>query len=303
MLRERTTGRCGLIRVTKPRCGIIKIHLRIKLRPNGIRVTELRDREDREPGSTYVQKDLTERFSWSKFFEELHKHQKGEKKGKYEKFHEVRRKAEKDDEASATAMPDDFQLMAIVAGGGEFEHNQLAYMPFPSMMPLVRVVMSVDTSTSTSTTATAGTSERLRVVGKNHRYALLTEYISIGGSAGNSYRQLSDHRYALPTMQFHQKQIKNLALNDHSTSSTLRKLWSVDPLERWHNTAERLARSILCQTSHHTLWWEGRLVENQEGLETKVGLWADLVSALGSVAWFYVIGECGGYGTERSPCP
>ncbi|KAI5673839.1 hypothetical protein M9H77_14203 [Catharanthus roseus] len=32
-------------------------------------------------------------------------------------------------------------------------------------------------------------------------------------------------------------------------------------------------------TPHHALWWDGRLVESQEGLETKVGPRADLVGA------------------------
>ncbi|KAI5656455.1 hypothetical protein M9H77_25248 [Catharanthus roseus] len=42
-----------------------------------------------------------------------------------------------------------------------FEHNQLAHILFPPMMPLIRVAMSADTSTSTSTIAVAGTSELL----------------------------------------------------------------------------------------------------------------------------------------------
>ncbi|KAI5662973.1 hypothetical protein M9H77_22296 [Catharanthus roseus] len=64
-----------------------------------------------------VQKDLTKRHSRSKYIEELHKHQKGEKKGEYEKFQEIQRKAEEDAEASSNIVPDDLQLMAIVAGG------------------------------------------------------------------------------------------------------------------------------------------------------------------------------------------
>ncbi|KAI5681782.1 hypothetical protein M9H77_03010 [Catharanthus roseus] len=99
--------------------------LRIKSSPNGIRGAGLRDREDGEPGSTW-QKDLIERFSLSKYLEELHKHQKGEKNVEYadfysaqfwKKFHEVRKKAEEDAEASSTPMLDDLQLMAIVACG------------------------------------------------------------------------------------------------------------------------------------------------------------------------------------------
>ncbi|KAI5667912.1 hypothetical protein M9H77_17765 [Catharanthus roseus] len=33
--------------------------------------------------------------------------------------------------------------------------------------------------------------------------------------------------------------------------------------------------------------WDGRLVESQKGLETKVGLREDLIGAPGSVAWLY----------------
>ncbi|KAI5658494.1 hypothetical protein M9H77_27287 [Catharanthus roseus] len=75
----------------------------------------------------------------------------------------------------------------------------------------------------------------------------------------------------------------------------------VDPLERrdvvpWRVWPNRYLR----QTSDYALRWDGRHVESQEGLETKVGLRADLVGAPGSVAWFYVNGECGGDGIERS---
>ncbi|KAI5682482.1 hypothetical protein M9H77_03710 [Catharanthus roseus] len=67
------------------------------------------------------------------------------------------------------------------------------------------------------------------------------------------------------------------------------RLWRMDPLERRRNT-----------TSHHPLRLIGRLVESQEGLETKVGLRADLVGAPRSLAWFFVIGDCVGYEIERS---
>ncbi|KAI5657927.1 hypothetical protein M9H77_26720 [Catharanthus roseus] len=40
------------------------------------------------------------------------------------------------------------------------------------------------------------------------------------------------------------------------------------------------------KTSHHALRWVGRLVESQEGLETKVSLKVDLIGAQESVAWF-----------------
>ncbi|KAI5668954.1 hypothetical protein M9H77_18807 [Catharanthus roseus] len=59
-----------------------------------------------------------------------------------------------------------------------------------------------------------------------------------------------------------------------------------------HSTVEGLANRYLRQTSHYALRWNGRLIESQEGLETKVGLKTDLVGDQGSVAWFYVNGEC-----------
>ncbi|KAI5666984.1 hypothetical protein M9H77_16837 [Catharanthus roseus] len=87
------------------RCGIIGIPLRIKPSTNGIRGTTLNEREDREPENT---RDLTEKFSRSKYFEELDKHQKGEYvhfrlAWFWEKFHEVQRMAKEDAEASSTA--------------------------------------------------------------------------------------------------------------------------------------------------------------------------------------------------------
>ncbi|KAI5650024.1 hypothetical protein M9H77_36029 [Catharanthus roseus] len=76
----------------------------------------------RKNGNPFVcvlqQKDLTERFTQSKYLEELHKHQKGEKKE--EEY--VQRKAEEDAEASDTPMPDDLQLMAIITGGVSHSH-------------------------------------------------------------------------------------------------------------------------------------------------------------------------------------
>ncbi|KAI5648915.1 hypothetical protein M9H77_34920 [Catharanthus roseus] len=47
-------------------------------------------------------------------------------------------------------------------------------------------------------------------------------------------------------------------------------------------------------------YYDGCHLESQEGLETKVGLRADLVGAPGSVSWFHVNGECNSYGIERS---
>ncbi|KAI5653692.1 hypothetical protein M9H77_30879 [Catharanthus roseus] len=69
---------------------------------------------------------------------------------------------------------------------------------------------------------------------------------------------------------------------------------------RGRSTVERLAQSVLRQTSHHALRWDDHLVKSQEGLETTVGLKAEMVGAPGSVAWFYMNGECGGYGIEHS---
>ncbi|KAI5675831.1 hypothetical protein M9H77_06781 [Catharanthus roseus] len=54
------------------------------------------------------QKDLIKKFSQSKYLEELHKPQKGKKK---------RKKAEEDAEPPGAHMPDDLQLMSIVASG------------------------------------------------------------------------------------------------------------------------------------------------------------------------------------------
>ncbi|KAI5681814.1 hypothetical protein M9H77_03042 [Catharanthus roseus] len=42
------------------------------------------------------------------------------------------------------------------------------------------------------------------------------------------------------------------------------------------NGTWRLAQSVFMWTLHHALWWDGRLVESQEGLETEVGPKADL---------------------------
>ncbi|KAI5661463.1 hypothetical protein M9H77_20786 [Catharanthus roseus] len=67
------------------------------------------------------QKDLTKRFSQSKYLEEFHKHQMGGEEGG-KKFHEVRRKAEEDAEASGIPTPDDLQLIAIIASGVSCDH-------------------------------------------------------------------------------------------------------------------------------------------------------------------------------------
>ncbi|KAI5675824.1 hypothetical protein M9H77_06774 [Catharanthus roseus] len=66
-----------------------------------------------------------------------------------------------------------------------FEHNHLAYIPFPLMMPLVRAAMSVDPSTSSSTAAVAaGTSEKLLLslspsVSVTDNVPLVTKSISV----------------------------------------------------------------------------------------------------------------------------
>ncbi|KAI5672613.1 hypothetical protein M9H77_12977 [Catharanthus roseus] len=67
------------------------------------------------------QKDLTKRFYRSKYLEELHKHQKGEKKGEYADFYSARkiftRSKGRPRRILRLAMFNDLQLMAIVAGG------------------------------------------------------------------------------------------------------------------------------------------------------------------------------------------
>ncbi|KAI5677669.1 hypothetical protein M9H77_08619 [Catharanthus roseus] len=187
--RERTRGRRRLMRSIGPRCGIIRISLRIKPSPNRIRGIELRDGEDGEPGSTWV----------------------------------VRRKAEEDAEALGIAMLDDLQLIAIVASGTSrgclyradskaahriadrsqaiaalvpvedvvsiisaafdehmrqlFEHNNLAYIPFPQMMPLVRAAMSANPSTSSLTTAAERGPPRFSISFLNNKKKVLSDDI------------------------------------------------------------------------------------------------------------------------------
>ncbi|KAI5665086.1 hypothetical protein M9H77_24409 [Catharanthus roseus] len=86
---------------------------------------------------------------------------------------------------------------------------------------------------------------------------------------------------------------------DHNVSSTLRVLHCMW-LPRTIASSDDVDSFRLWKTSHHALQWDGCLLESQEGLENKVGLRAYLVGASGSVAWFYVNGECGGYEIERS---
>ncbi|KAI5677126.1 hypothetical protein M9H77_08076 [Catharanthus roseus] len=58
------------------------------------------------------QADLSERFSKSKYLEELHKNKKWDKTGQY-----LRQKVEEEAATTGTAMPDELHLMAIVASG------------------------------------------------------------------------------------------------------------------------------------------------------------------------------------------
>ncbi|KAI5649124.1 hypothetical protein M9H77_35129 [Catharanthus roseus] len=116
------------------------------------------------------QKDLTKKFSQSKYFEELHKHQKGEKKGGVCRFlldrvlgrfnidynfnpkQRLMRKVE--DAVSRVSGAFDEHMRQL------FEHKHLAHIPFLPMTPLVKAAMNTDTSTPSSTTAAAeGTSE------------------------------------------------------------------------------------------------------------------------------------------------
>ncbi|KAI5663533.1 hypothetical protein M9H77_22856 [Catharanthus roseus] len=67
--------------------------------------------------------------------------------------------------------------------------------------------------------------------------------------------------------------IVGLSPNFFSTSRSLHQVYT-----QGHNTIKGLAQPVLRRISHHTLQWDGRLVESQEGLETKVGLRVDLKS-------------------------
>ncbi|KAI5675405.1 hypothetical protein M9H77_06355 [Catharanthus roseus] len=149
----KTRGRRRLMRATGSRCGIIRVVLRIKPSPSGIRETGLRGGE---PGSTRVQNDFTERFSQSKYVEELHKHQKEEKKGEYvdyllAEFWRLMRRVE--DAVSRVSAAFDEHMRRL------FEHNYLAIHSISAMMPLIRVAMSADPSISSSTAIVAGTSK------------------------------------------------------------------------------------------------------------------------------------------------
>ncbi|KAI5681467.1 hypothetical protein M9H77_02695 [Catharanthus roseus] len=57
------------------------------------------------------------------------------------------------------------------------------------------------------------------------------------------------------------------------------RLWMVDPLERGCSIIKGSAQLVVCLTLHHALHWDGHLVENQEGLEAKVGLKAELLES------------------------
>ncbi|KAI5648851.1 hypothetical protein M9H77_34856 [Catharanthus roseus] len=93
-----------------------------------------------------------------------------------DKIHKVQRNAEEDTKASAGLVlcyldhehqrlqrVKDIVLKVYVAFNDHmqwlFEHNQLAYIPFPLMMPLVRAIVSANTSNSTLTAAAAGNSK------------------------------------------------------------------------------------------------------------------------------------------------
>ncbi|KAI5640848.1 hypothetical protein M9H77_00229 [Catharanthus roseus] len=108
----------------------------------------LRDKEDGEPKSTLVVPSHLQRRLQN---------------GYEEKFHKVRRKAgENAQESAALALccfDHEQRLMRRVEDVVSrvsaafdknirwlFEHNHLAYIPFPPMMPLVRIAMSFDPS-------------------------------------------------------------------------------------------------------------------------------------------------------------
>ncbi|KAI5659573.1 hypothetical protein M9H77_28366 [Catharanthus roseus] len=173
--------------------------LHIKPILNEIRRTGLRDREDKEPRNTQqnLTERFSQSKHLEELHKHQEGEKKGEyldfRLSQFRKLHEVLRKAKEDTEASGTRILDDLYRGCLYRAGSKtahfivessrattgfasccldhkqplmwrFEdvvlrHNQLAYILFPPMIPLVRAVMTVNTSTSTSTAATATTSE------------------------------------------------------------------------------------------------------------------------------------------------
>ncbi|KAI5682311.1 hypothetical protein M9H77_03539 [Catharanthus roseus] len=73
-----------------------------------------------------------------------------------------------------------------------FQYNHLAYIPFPPMMPLVRVMMSIDPSTSSSTVAVVErTSEyRLKLLSSLNPSVRITDNKEpVGNAVGISHRR------------------------------------------------------------------------------------------------------------------
>ncbi|KAI5683221.1 hypothetical protein M9H77_04449 [Catharanthus roseus] len=110
------------------------------------------------------QKDFTKKFPRSKYIEELHKHQKREKKEE-RNFTRSRRRPRRMLRRRHRLMWKIENAVSRVSATFEehkqrlFEHNQLAYILLPLMMPLVRAAMSANTTISTSIAAALGTSE------------------------------------------------------------------------------------------------------------------------------------------------
>ncbi|KAI5667642.1 hypothetical protein M9H77_17495 [Catharanthus roseus] len=102
------------------------------------------------------QADLTKRFSKSRHSEELHKHQSGDKKGRYVDFHSedfwrIVRRAET--VVSYVFAAFDKQMREFA------EQSHLPYTTMPPMMDIVRATIVVIPSTSSSTEAVPRTSD------------------------------------------------------------------------------------------------------------------------------------------------
>ncbi|KAI5649781.1 hypothetical protein M9H77_35786 [Catharanthus roseus] len=125
-----------------------------------------------------IQKDLTKRFSQSKYFEELHKHKKGEKKGEYidyrltkfwVKFHEFRKMLSciggvlLGSQAEAYVGVEDVVSRVYAALNVHmrwlFEHNHLPCIPFSPMIPFVKAAVNADPFTASSTAVVVRTTE------------------------------------------------------------------------------------------------------------------------------------------------
>ncbi|KAI5675724.1 hypothetical protein M9H77_06674 [Catharanthus roseus] len=100
------------------------------------------------------QANLTKRFSKSKHLEELHKYQKGDKKGQYVDF--------QSEEFWRIMSRVEVAVSSVCATFDEYtrqfsKQSHLPYTPMPLMMDIVRATMVIVASISSLTTAVAGT--------------------------------------------------------------------------------------------------------------------------------------------------